>query len=98
MRAQAALKGASHGFCPSKIVCYEATMIELLNRAFERARALPDQRQDELGELLLAMVEQEQSSLQLSDAQRAEVARRLANPEPRVPEHEMKAFFRKLAG
>jgi hypothetical protein len=35
--------------------------------------------------------------MQLSPAQQDEVRRRLANPEPFVPEHEMKAFFRKLA-
>jgi hypothetical protein len=46
----------------------------------------------------MSIVEQEESDLRLSAEQEAEVRRRLANPEPRVPEKEMKAFFRKLTG
>jgi hypothetical protein len=73
-------------------------MSQLLERAVQKAKALPDQRQDEVGEILMALVEQDESALRLSDTQQAEVRRRLANPEPPVPADEMKAFFRNLAG
>ena len=73
-------------------------MTKLLERATEKARNLPNDRQDELGEMVLAVVEQEQSGLRLTTDQQAEVRRRLANPSPLVPEAEMELFFRKLAG
>jgi hypothetical protein len=72
-------------------------MTKLLERAIARAKDLPDKRQDEVGAILLALVEQDESSVRLSDAQQAEVRRRVATAEPFVPDHEMQAFFRKLA-
>ena len=44
----------------------------------------------------MTIVDQEESDF--SAEQEAEVRRRLANPEPRVPGKEMKAFLRKLTG
>ena len=73
-------------------------MTKILDRAYQKAKALPDDRQDEVGEILLNLVEQDESGLRLSSDQQADVRRRLANPEPLVPEQEMKAFFRKLGG
>lgn len=73
-------------------------MTDLLERAVQRAKALPDYRQDEVGEILLALVEQDSSGLHLSESQQTEVRRRLAHPESPVPADEMKAFFRTLAG
>lgn len=73
-------------------------MTRILERAIEKARSLPRERQDELGEMVLAVVEQEQSTLRLSEQQRAEVRRRLADPAPLVPEAEMEQLFRKLDG
>jgi hypothetical protein len=73
-------------------------MNKILERAYEKAKGLSTKRQDEVGEILMSIVEQEESDLRLSGEQEAEVRRRLANPEPRVPEKEMKAFFRKLTG
>ena len=72
-------------------------MNQLLERAFQKAQSLPDHRQNEVGEMLLALVEQDSSSLHLSDEQQAEVRRRLALSEASVPVAEMNAFFRKLA-
>ena len=63
-----------------------------------KAKALSDQRQNEVGEMLLALMEQEQSSLRLSSEQQAEVRRRLASTDGFVPEQDMQDFFRKLAG
>jgi hypothetical protein len=73
-------------------------MNKILERAYEKAKGLSTKRQDEVGEILMSIVEQEESDLRLSAEQEAEVRRRLANPEPLVPEKEMKAFFRKLTG
>ena len=73
-------------------------MTKLLERAFAQAKSLPTDRQDEVGEMLLDLVEQDASGLRLSEEQQAEVRRRLASPQPLVPEVEMKAFFRKFAG
>jgi hypothetical protein len=71
-------------------------MTKILERAFEKAKGLPSDRQDEVGEMLLSLVEQEASNLHLSPEQQDEVRRRLARPESLVPEQEMKAFFRNL--
>ena len=71
-------------------------MTKLLERALERAKTLPDNRQDEVGEMVLAIVEQDSSKLRLSKDQEDEVRRRMAAPETLVPEAEMEAFFRKL--
>ncbi|MBC8036290.1 MAG: hypothetical protein H7X89_03640 [Rhizobiales bacterium] len=73
-------------------------MTKILERAYEKAKALSANRQDEVGEILLSLVEQDAIDLHLSPEQQDEVRRRLANPTPLVPEHEMKALFRKFAG
>jgi hypothetical protein len=73
-------------------------MNSILQNAFEKAKTLPNNRQDEVGQMLLAMMEQDQSELRLSAEQQAEVRRRLAKPTELVPEAEMAAFFRKLVG
>ena len=73
-------------------------MTKLLERAIAKAKNLPEDRQDEVGEIILALVEQDESSVQLSEAQQAEVRRRIATPGPFVPDQEMQAFFRKLTG
>lgn len=73
-------------------------MTKILERAYEKAKALSNNRQDEVGEILLSLVEQDASDLRLSPEQQREVRRRLASPTPLVPEQEMKALFRKFAG
>lgn len=73
-------------------------MNQLLEHAFQKAQTLPDQRQNEVGEMVLALVEQDQSSLLVSEAQQTEVRRRLALSEASVSVSDMNAFFRKLAG
>jgi hypothetical protein len=73
-------------------------MNQLLEHAFQKAQTLDDARQNEVGEMLLALVEQNSSTLHLSEVQQAEVRRRLALPEANVPAAEMSAFFRKLIG
>jgi hypothetical protein len=72
-------------------------MTKLLEKAFEQAKRLPRERQNEVGEMILSLVEQDESDARLSPAQATEVERILAEPEEIVPDHEVKAFFRKLA-
>lgn len=79
-------------------MCYASEMTTLLERAIAKAKGLPENRQDEVGEILLALIEQDESSVRLSSAQQAEVRRRLSTPARFVPDQEMQAFFRKLAG
>lgn len=52
-------------------------MTKLLDEAIEKARSLPDPRQDEAAEILLTMVAQsDPDAPQLTDEQAAEVRRR----------------------
>jgi hypothetical protein len=71
-------------------------MTQLLDQAIAKTRTLSSSRQDEVGAILLDIVEQETSGLHLSPAQQAEIRRRLSVQRDLVPEDEMEAFFRKL--
>lgn len=73
-------------------------MTEILEIAIEKAKVLSSGRQDDVGKMVLAMIEQDSSQLTLSAEQQSEVRRRLARPIDLVPDAEMKAFFRKLVG
>jgi hypothetical protein len=73
-------------------------MTSLLQNAIDKAKTLPNHRQDEVGEMILAMMEQDKSELSLSDAQQTEIRNRLSKPQDLVPEADMNAFFRKLVG
>lgn len=73
-------------------------MTEILEIAIEKAKVLSNLRQDDVGKMVLAMIEQDSSQLVLSAEQQAEVRRRLVAPVDLVPEDEMIVFFRKLAG
>ena len=71
-------------------------MTEILEIAIAKAKDLPLGRQDEVGQMVLAMIEQDRSELSLSKAQQEEVRRRIKGPTDWVPEAEMNDFFRKL--
>lgn len=73
-------------------------MTEILEIAIEKAKVLSSRRQDDVGKMVLAMIEQDNSRLTLSTEQQGEVRRRLENPTDLVPHAEMDAFFRKLVG
>jgi hypothetical protein len=73
-------------------------LTSLLQTAIDKAKTLPNHRQDEVGEMILAVMQQDSSQLGLSDAQQEEIRNRLARPLDLVPEAEMDAFFRNLAG
>ena len=51
----------------------------------DRVLTLPQKRQEEIVEILLAVEEQDKSDLRLTDDQLADVRRRRAGNEPRVP-------------
>lgn len=73
-------------------------MTNLLQSAIDKAKTLPNHRQDEVGEMILAMMDQDNSELRLSESQQAEIRNRLAKPLDLVPDVEMNALFRKLVG
>ena len=62
--------------------CYDSYMSKLLERAFKKAKTLPDDRQDQLGAMILDVVEQDQSNAHLNADQREAVRWRLADPDP----------------
>jgi hypothetical protein len=66
-------------------------MKTLLDEAMRQVRTLPEERQNDLGEILLALVEQDASSYQLSDEQVREVRCRMASTESLIP---FEAVFR----
>ena len=72
------------------------SMTERLERAIAKAKSLPPARQDEVAAMLLDLVEQDRSQLQLSEAQQAEVRRRLSAETVFVSAEDMGAFFRDL--
>jgi hypothetical protein len=53
-------------------------MTKLLERAISKVRQLPDDRQDELAEMLIEIASKETSALRLSAAQLADLDERLA--------------------
>jgi hypothetical protein len=73
-------------------------MTEILEIAIEKAKVLSSGRQDDVGKMVLAMIEQDSSQLKLSAEQQNEVRRRLEKPIDLVSNDEMNAFFRKLVG
>lgn len=71
-------------------------MSKLLQKAFDRARTLPESRQDEVAEMVLALVDQEHSDLRLTPEQVDEVRRRLASAESPVSAEDARVFLEKL--
>ncbi len=72
-------------------------MSELLEQAVRRLRTLPDRRQDQIGQWLLDVLEQDETTVQLTPAQIAEGTRRMERAEPPLTEAEEAALFSKLA-
>jgi hypothetical protein len=73
-------------------------MTKILEIAVEKPKVLSSDRQDDVGKMVLAMIEQDSSELALSAEQQNEVRRRLDRPIDLVPEAEMNALFCKLVG
>ena len=73
-----------------------AHMKTLLDKALKQVEALPEERQNNYGEFLLTMMEQDTSDLQLSDVKAREIGHRLTNPESTVSEFEAMEFLKIL--
>lgn len=74
-------------------------MTKALEAAFKEAATLPEDRQERLGQWVRDFVEQERSSLSLSDEQRAEVRRRLDATTPAfAADSEVEALFTGFRG
>jgi hypothetical protein len=86
------------GVAPNDQTLHISPLTSLLQTAIDKAKTLPNHRQDEVGEMILAVMQQDSSQLGLSDAQQEEIRNRLARPLDLVPEAEIDAFFRNLAG
>jgi transcription-repair coupling factor (superfamily II helicase) len=71
-------------------------MSDLLDEAVAKVRRLPQHRQREAAEILLSMAEHDPADYQLSDEQRAEVRRRLAEPPDYASEAEVEETFNRL--
>ena len=71
-------------------------MADALDRAVAKVRKLSPDRQREAAEVLLDMVEQDASDLQLSAEQLAEVRRRLASPPDYASDAEVEEVFNRL--
>lgn len=72
-------------------------MSGILEIAFKKAKVLSSLRQDEVGRMLLDLIEQDSSKLSLTADQVDEVRRRMSRPLELVPVEEMNGFFNKLA-
>ena len=73
-------------------------MTTTLEKALEAAKALPVSRQEQIGQWVRDIVEQDQSDAQLTPEQNAEVHRRVhESPEAPLSDEETEAFFSKLA-
>ncbi|HEX9903743.1 MAG TPA: hypothetical protein VGA77_02150 [Propylenella sp.] len=71
-------------------------MPDLLDEAVARVRLLPQDRQEEAAEILLAIAAHDPSKYQLSPEQRAEVRRRLASPPDHASDAEVEETFDRL--
>ncbi len=73
-------------------------MTKLLEEALLKVKSLPDSRQDEIGEMILGVVEQDQSKVTLSPEQVEEVKRRINDPNPVfATDEQVEALFGKFA-
>ncbi len=68
--------------------------LEKLGRAIEAARELPDEAQEAIADEVEQLIA-DFSHGHLSEAQRAEVKRRLAGPRRHVPNEEVRAVLRR---
>jgi len=72
-------------------------MTKSLDLAIERVRKLTADRQDEAAKLLSDWVDHDPTSTRLTDAQVAEIERRLCMTEDTVPHTEVRALFEHAA-
>jgi hypothetical protein len=73
-------------------------MNQQLQEVLEQVKALPDERQQEVAQVLLAFLDQQNSDLYLSPEQIAEVERRLDDDGPYATDEEVRFVFDRLTG
>jgi hypothetical protein len=71
-------------------------MNKRLNEAIDRLKALPDDRQQEIADLLIDVLDHEADDIVLTPAQIAEIEQALSDDEPFASEAEVKAVFDRL--
>ena len=67
-----------------------------LDEAIARVKALPDERQQEIAELILEILADELPDADLTPEQIAEIERRMSDDEPYATEEEVRATFDRL--
>jgi hypothetical protein len=67
-----------------------------LEEVLEQVRALPDERQQEVAQVLLAFLDRQSPDLHLSLEQIAEIERRAADDGPYATDEEVRAVFARL--
>jgi len=67
-----------------------------LEEAIARVEALPDDRQGEAAEVLLAFLEMQAGDIHLTPEQIAEIERRMSDEEPFATDEEVKSTFARL--
>ena len=71
-------------------------MNKRLDEAITRLKALPDDRQHEIADLLIDVLDHEADDIVLSPEQVAEIERALSDDEPYASEGEVRALFDRL--
>jgi hypothetical protein len=67
-----------------------------LDEAIRKLQALPEDRQNEAAALLIEFLDQEQSDVNLTAGQIAEIERRLSDDEPYATDDEVRSVFERL--
>jgi hypothetical protein len=73
-----------------------ASMNKRLDEVLARVKALPDERQSEIADILSDLLDRDELDIQLSPEQIAEIESCLANSEPYASDEEVRALFQRL--
>jgi aryl-alcohol dehydrogenase-like predicted oxidoreductase len=71
-------------------------MNQRLEEAIEQVKALPEERQQEAAQILLAFLDQQNPDLYLSPEQIEEIERRMADDGPYATDEEVRSVFARL--
>jgi hypothetical protein len=71
-------------------------MNKRLDEVLTRVKALPDERQSEIADLLVDFLDQEEADIHLTAEQIAEIERGLADSDPYASDAEVRAVFQRL--
>ena len=77
-------------------MCYIDTMSDKLLLGFQQVKKLSDKRQEEIGQWLLDIAEQEASDVRLTPEQVDDLRQLVENPEAPVSDAEAEAVFSKI--